>query len=252
MKKHYGFIVFLIIVSSISFQLPFVSGQALDLIEWHPSVTTGAIFAWKVTQVDVSNESMEDFLSGLIIQMKITEEPPTNPERIYNSTEAPDWLNMYINGFKIDITMMGELGSAFTQLVVPIEYHFDNGTSFTLEEIERLSNPIENQNISYTVENGFVNTTIGNETMKFTTFTKIETGIVSNISIYMDEMGSFTLNYFAVAANVNDEGDSTTIDDEYTNFQDPAIMFRDMLLFYGTIFGVTALVIAFVFYKRRG
>ncbi len=252
MKKQSGFIVFIIIVLSISFQTQPVFAQNLDSIEWHPSVTTGAIFAWKVTQVDFTNDSMEDFFSGLIIQMKITAEPPTDPARIYNTTETPDWVNMYINGFKIDIAQMGELGSAFSLLILPIEYHFDNGTSFTLEEIDRLSNPIENQNISYIVENGFVNTTIGNETMKFTTFTKIETGIVSNISIYSDELGSFTLSYFPVAANVNDEGESTSIDDEYTNFQDPAILFRNMLLLYGSIIGVAILIIVFVIYKRRG
>jgi len=251
MKKHYGFIVFLIVVSSLSFQSQPVSAQTLYSIKWHPSVTTGAIFAWKVTQVDVMNESMEEFLSGLIIQMKFTAEPPTNPTRIYNSTEAPDWVNTYINGFRIDITQMGELGSAFSGLISPIEFHFDNGTSFTLEEIERLSNPSENQSISYTVENGFVNTTIGNETMKFTTFTKIETGIVSNISIYTDEMGSFTLSYFPVAANVNDEGESTTIDEEYTNFQDPSIMYRNALLLYGSVIGGFGLIIASVIYKRR-
>ncbi|TFG99141.1 hypothetical protein E4H12_03730, partial [Candidatus Thorarchaeota archaeon] len=127
--------IFVLLVSLMLIRTPFVSGQSLELIEWHESVKTDAIFAWKVSSVDLINDSMAGFLSGLIIQMKFTANPPSDPARIFNATEPPNWVNMYINGFKIELDQMGEMGGAFTQLISPIRYHFDNGTSFTLEEI---------------------------------------------------------------------------------------------------------------------
>ena len=231
---------------------PHVSGQSLDLIEWHQSVKTDAIFAWKITTVDLVNASNADFLNGLIIQMKFIASPPSDPTRIFNATEAPDWVNMYINGFKIDLTQMGEMGTAFMQLISPITYRFENGTSFTLEEIHRLAYPIADMDTYYTVQDGFVNTTIGNETIRFTTFTNIETGIATNISMFMEEMGSFQLEYYVQAANVDDDGGSATIGDDYTNFQDPIAMIRNLILLTGVIItGIVVTVIGFVVYRRR-
>lgn len=244
--------IFVLLVSLMLIRTPFVSGQSLELIEWHESVKTDAIFAWKVSSVDLINDSMAGFLSGLIIQMKFTANPPSDPARIFNATEPPNWVNMYINGFKIELDQMGEMGGAFTQLISPIRYHFDNGTSFTLEEIHRLATPTEGLDTYYTVENGFVNTTIGNESIQYTTFTNIETGIVKNISIYLEEMGSFQLEYYVQAANVDDSGESTAISDDYTNFQDPIAMFRNLILLAGgAITGIVVLGIAFVLYRRR-
>jgi len=241
-----------LLVSLMLIGIPPISGQTLDLIEWHGSVKTDAIFAWKVSSVDLINDSMASFLSGLIIQMKFTSDPPSNPNRIFNATESPNWVNMYINGFRIDLDQMGEMGTAFTQLISPIIYHFDNGTSFTLEEIHRLANPVENVDTYYTVENGFVNTTIGNETMKFTTFTSIETGIANNISIYMEEVGSFQLEFYASAANVDYSGVETTIDNEYTNFQDPLAIFRNIIIIGAvTISCAILLIVVYIIRRRR-
>lgn len=238
-------------ISLLVISTPPVSGQSLELIEWHESVKTDAIFAWKMTTVDlVSNES-SNFLSGLLIQMKFIASPPSNPARIFNATEAPDWVNMYINGFRIELAQMGEMGTAFTQLISPTTYHFDNGTSFNLDEMHRLASPTEGLDSYYTVDNGYVNATMGNETLRFTTFTNIETGIAKNISIYMEEMGSMLLEYFAQAANVDDAGEETTIEDEFTDFQDPLAMFRNIIIVSTVIIGSVILVIVVFVVRRR-
>jgi hypothetical protein len=232
-------------------QNPHVSGQSLDLIEWHDSIKTGAIFAWKMTSVKLVNESYADFLTGLLIQMKYTSNPPTDPARIFNSTDAPNWVNIYINGFKIDLAQMGELGTAFVMFISPITYHYENGTTFHLDEMYRLANPVEGIDSYYTVENGYVNATMGNETTRYTTFTSIETGIAANVSIYMEEMGSLLLEYYAQAANVNDEGEDTSIEEDYTNFQDPQIMIRNIIIMsVGAVSGIIAVIGIYVIYRR--
>ena len=252
LQKRIPSLIFVACISLLVIGQPVVSGQSLNLIEWHESVKTDAIFAWKITSVDFVNESMGSFLDGLVIQMKFTTSPPSDPARIFNATESPDWVNLYINGFKIDLSQMGGMGTAFTQLISPTVYHFDNGTSFTLEEIHRLENTSSEVDTYYTVENGFVNVTMGNETMKFTTFTNIETGIATNISMYMEEMGSFLLEYYVQAANVDDEGDSTTISDDFTNFQDPLAMFRSLILLVGgSITGIAVVIVVYILHRKR-
>jgi len=250
-KPRIRFTMFAIMVSLLVISTPLVTGQSLELIEWHGCVKKDAIFAWKMTTVDLVNNESAGFLSSLLIQMKFTANPPSDPSRIFNATQSPDWVNMYINGFNIDLEQMGEMGGAFTQLISPIVYHFDNGTSFTLDEMQLLASPVEGSDTYYTVDNGYINATIGNETMRFTTFTNIETGITRNISIYMEEMGSFSLEYYASAANVDENGVATTIEDEYTDFQDPLVMFRNIIIISATIIGSVILVIVVFVVRRR-
>ncbi|MHA1863212.1 MAG: hypothetical protein ACTSWA_05535 [Candidatus Thorarchaeota archaeon] len=243
--------IFAIIISLLIIGTPLVSGQSLELIEWHDSVKKDAIFAWKMTTVDFVDNESAGFLSNLLIQMKFTANPPSDPSRIFNATQTPDWVNMYINGFKIDLEQMGEMGAAFTQLISPTVYHFDNGTSLTLDEMQLSASPVDGPDTYYTVDNGYINATVGNETMRFTTFTNIETGIAKNISIYMEEMGSLILEYYPQAANVDDEGKETTIEDEYTDFQDPLAIFRNIIIVSATIIGSVILVIVVFVVRRR-
>ncbi|MGY5860577.1 MAG: hypothetical protein RTU63_14505 [Candidatus Thorarchaeota archaeon] len=250
-KKRIQLTILVVLVSLMLVEIPLVSGQSLDLIEWHDSVKPDAIFAWKMTEVDLVNETGADFLSNLLIQIKYTSNPPTDPTRIFNATEAPDWVNIYINGFKMDLAMMGEMGNAFTQLISPITYHFDNGTTFHLDEMYRLANPTEGEDTYYMVENGYVNATMGNETMRFTTFTSIETGIATNISIYMEEMGSLLMEYYVDAANVNAAGEDTTIEDDYTEFQDPLAMFRNIIIVTVGVVGAIIVLVVYVIHRRR-
>lgn len=179
---------------------------------------TNAIFAWKATEVDIPDEEMADYLQDLLIQIKFIRNPPSDASRIFNATEPPNWFKVYINGFYIELDQMGELGTAFIQLLSPISFQFDNGTSFTLEEIHRLLAPTGEFGPYVDVAGGYVNTTIGNASMRFTTFTSIATGIARNISIVMGENGSFLMEYYAAAANVNEDGTSTEVEGEYTNF----------------------------------
>ncbi len=240
-----------ILISLLLIGAPLVSGQSLELIEWHESVKKNSIFAWKMISVDLVNNESSDFLSGLRIQMKFIASPPSDPARIFNATGAPDWVNVYINGFKIELAQMGEMGTAFTNLILPTTYHFDNGTSFNLDEMHRLASPMDGLDSYYTVDNGYVNATMGNESLRYTTFTNIETGIATNISIYMEEMGSLLLEYYVQAANVDDAGEETTIEDEYTDFQDPLAMFRNIIIVSAVIIGSVILVIVVFVVRRR-
>jgi hypothetical protein len=229
---------------------PLVSGQSIELIEWHECVKINAIFAWKATEVDIPDEDMAGFFSDLLIQMKFIRNPPSDASRIFNATKAPDWIRVYINGFNIDLGQMGGIGTAFTQFLSPTLYQFDNGTSFTLEEMHRLATPIEGLDTYYTVDGGYVNTTIGNETMGFTTFTNIATGIAKNVSMVMGEMGSFLLEYYAQAANVNEDGESTGIEGDYTEFQDdPFTTFRNQVLII--VAYIVGVIIVVIIYRRR-
>lgn len=239
-----------ILISLIVIGTPLVSGQSIELIEWHGCVKKNVIFAWKATEVDIPNEDMAGFFSDLLIQMKFIKNPPNDASRIFNATEAPDWIRVYINGFNIDLDMMGGIGTAFTQLLSPISFQFDNGTSFTLEEMHRLATPNEGLDVSYTVDGGYVNATIGNETMRFTTFTNVATGIAKNVSMVMGEMGSFLLEYYAQAANVNEDGESTEIEDNYTEFQDdPFTTFRNQVLI--VVAYIAGVIIVVIFYRRK-
>jgi hypothetical protein len=242
--------IIVVLLSLLIISTPLVSAQTLELIEWHECVKKNAIFAWKVTSVDLSDEDMANFLDGLLIQMKIIRNPPSDPSRFFNATEAPDWVYVYINGFKIELEQMGGMATAFTQLVSPTIYHFDNGTSFTLEEIYRLAGSTGEFDIYYTVEGGYLNTTMGNSTMRMTTFTNIDTGIALNISMLMEEMGSFTLEYYVQAANVNDKGESTEIEEDYTDFQEnPLTTLRNQIL-TTAVFIVVAILLAVYFRKK--
>ena len=226
--------------------------QSLNLIEWHESIKKDAIFAWKITEVDFVDEESADFFNGLLIQMKYTKAPPTDPSRIFNSTETPDWFNTYVNGFKIEMEQMGETGSAFTQLILPIMYRFDNGTSFNLEELHRLAQPIEGLDSHYEVVGNYINATMGNETIRFTTITNIQTGIAANVSVYFEEMGSMLLEYYVQASSVGEEGESTTIDDEYTDFQGDFMtaMIGRIIFIVGSISLVV--IVSLIVIRKRG
>ena len=241
-NKRVSPLVLTVLISVLVLRTPLVSAQTLETIEWHECVKTNAIFAWKTTDVDIPDEAMVDFLRDLLIQMKFIRNPPSDASRIFNATEPPNWFKVYINRFNIDLDQMGELGTAFTQLLSPISFQFDNGTSFTLEEIHRLVRPTGEFGPYVHVAGGYLNTTIGNASMRFTTFTGIVTGIARNISVVMGENGSFLMEYYAAAANVNEDGTFTELEEEYTNFQDnPLATYTRLIIAVGV--GVVGLIL---------
>jgi hypothetical protein len=251
-QDHINFAICVFVLSLLLLAPQFVSAQSLNLIEWHESIKKDAIFAWKITEVDFVDEENAGFLDELLIQIKYTKAPPSDPSRIFNSTESPDWFNTYVNGFKIEMEQMGDTGTAFTQLILPIMYHFDNGTSFNLEELHRLAQPIEGLDSHYEVVGNYINSTMGNETIRFTTITNIQTGIATNVSVYFEEMCSMLLEYYIHASNVDEEGESTTIENAYTNFQgDIVSVMIDRILF---IVGSVSLVVivSIIVIRRRG
>ena len=252
MTRRMKVITFAILASLLILGPSVVSGQSLDLIEWHSCVKKDTIFAWRVSHVDFVNDSMEGFLRGLVIQIKIIASPPNDPEMIFNSTQTPNWVSLYINGFKIDFgSEMGGLSTAFAQLVLPIYYRFDNGTSFTLEEIHRLHTSFEEGNVTYSVSNGKITTTLTNGTTSFTTVTVIESGITSSISISMGEFGYFDLDYYTRAANVDVNGESTDIGDEYTEFQDDLMGTIRYLIFQTAAVVVGIILMIVIYIKER-
>ena len=68
MQKHTKTLIFVAVVSLLIIRQPVVSADSLDLIEWHESVKTDAIFAWKITTVDFVNDSMEGFLNDSLFK----------------------------------------------------------------------------------------------------------------------------------------------------------------------------------------
>lgn len=237
------------------FLQPTVNSQSLQSITWHESIKKDAIIAWRITRVESTGDSDISFLLGMIIQIKYVENPPTDPARVFNTTKTPDWVNMYVNGFRLNLTMMGEGASAFTQLVLPIEYSYDNGTSFGLSEFYRIYAPFEELESYFHVEGDYLNSTFGNETTRLTMFTNINTGIAANVSLKMGVNSSIFIKYFRDGSNVNEEGETTDIGNEYTEFHDdPAAYFRNYIL---TIVGSVALTIILVvtvifLWRRRG
>ncbi|TFG34691.1 hypothetical protein EU527_01840 [Candidatus Thorarchaeota archaeon] len=255
MKQKVISFTFLILILSAIFMQPNTSAQTLQSIIWHESIKKDTIIAWKITSVKSTEEYDLSFLLGLLIQMKFVENPPTDPTYVFNTTVAPVWVNMYINGFKLNLTMMGEGASAFNQLVLPITFHYDNGTSFNLTEYCRIYSPFDELERYFHVEGNYLNSTICNETTKLTLFTNISTGIAANVSLQMDEGASFFLEYFIDASNVNEEGESTDISGEYTEFHDdPAAYFRTNILTIISIIAIIVIgIISVIFlWKRQG
>ena len=105
------------------------------------------------------------------------------------------------------------------------------------------------------VEGDYLNSTFGNETTRLTMFTNINTGIAANVSLKMGVNSSIFIKYFRDGSNVNEEGETTDIGNEYTEFHDdPAAYFRNYIL---TIVGSVALTIILVvtvifLWRRRG
>ena len=254
MSKRKIVLVILILFLSSVFTFPITSAQTLVSISWHENIKKNAIVAWRITSVKSTEEYDLSFLLGMTIQMKYVADPPIDPTRVFNATEAPDWVSMYINGFKLNISMMG-WASAFNQLVLPITYTFDNGSVFNISEYYRVLSPFNDTESYFSVSGNYLNSTFGNETTKLSMFTNINTGIAVNVSILMGEGGYFLLEFFADAANVNENGETTEISGGYTEFHDdPGAIFRNYLL---TIIGtlalsvVTIIVIIYAWKRHR-
>ena len=251
-KRKIGFVI-LIIYLSLGVILPITSSQTLVSIAWHDSIKKDTIVAWRITSINSTDDHDLSFLIGMTIQMKYIANPPTDPTRIFNATEAQDWVNMYINGFKLNMSWMGGAG-AFSQLVLPITYTFDNGSSYNISEYYRVLSPFNDTESYFNVEGNYLNSTFGNETTKLTMFTNINTGIAANVSMSMGDGGYFFLEFYADASNVNENGETTQISGGYTKFHDdPAAFFRNYMM---TIIGTTSLavitiIVIIVMWKRR-
>jgi len=246
-------LVILTIYLSLGVMLPIASSQTLVSITWHDSIKKDTIVAWRITSINSTDEHDLSFLRGLIFQMKYIADPPTDPTRVFNATEAPDWVNMYINGFKLNMSWMGG-AVAFTQLVLPITYTFDNGSSYNISEYYRVLSPFNDTESYFNVQGNYLNSTFGNETTKLTMFTNINTGIAANVSMLMGDGGYFFLEFYANAANVNENGETTQISQGYTKFHDdPSVYFRNYILtIIGTIaLAVIAVIVIILVWRRR-
>ncbi|MCK4567636.1 MAG: hypothetical protein KAU48_10035 [Candidatus Thorarchaeota archaeon] len=247
------FVSFLFLSSSLAVAQ---SGE-MTTITWHSSVTTNAIFGWQVTHTDSENETtlfpLGDKLVGLgdVIQINFVANPPTDAEQFFGLEGPPTWVYMYVDGQQIDYNQMGDEGLAFLILILPVSFEYDNGTSFGLTELDRIGTPYEDMESYYHVNSTHINATFVDEYVRLNYITNLETGIARYLSAEVYELGfSMILEFFTEAANVNEEGETETIEPEYNTFVGVS-MGNEIYLMIGGAGAAVAVVVIIIILKRR-
>jgi len=237
----------------------FAVAQSGNMISWHSSVTTNAIFGWKVTSAESENQSMSFPLGdkqlglGDVVQFKFVANPPTDGDMFFDIQAPPTWVYMYVNGEQVDYYQMGDEGSAFIRLILPVSASLANGTNFNLTEVNRFGPPQEMEDMAsyYQFNSTHFNATYIDEYARLNYITNLETGITGFFSADVYDVGvSIDLEYFTAAANVNEDGSAEVIDTEYNTFNG-ASTGTEIYLIVGGAGAVVLLVIVGVVLKRR-
>jgi hypothetical protein len=236
---------------------PCVLAQEDGTLLWHPSVKPGAIFGWKITTVDLFNSSNPFILGGKqldqndVLQFRFTGYPPTRGSQFFELQAPPTWVYMYENGNQVDYTQMEEEGMYFLVLILPIHFNLDNGTSFDLTEMNRLGAP-EDMVGFYSSNSTHVNTTFVGEWAYLHYVTSLETGVALSFTVLTPDVGNITFDYFAEAANVNEEGEATQIDPSYSQFVDSGFSSTpEIVLVIGAAGGVVLIIVVIVALRSR-
>ncbi len=227
------------------------------MITWHSSVTTNAIFGWKVTYTHSENQSIsfpigDKYLElGDVFQFKYVTSPPTDGDLFFGLEAPPTWVYMYVNGEQVDYNQLGDEGLAFLILILPVSADLANGTSFDLTEIDRIGAPYEDMESYYHLNSTHFNATFVDEYVRLNYITNLETGIARYLSADVYELGfSMVLEFFTEAANVNEEGETGTIEPEYNTFVGVP-MGTEIYLMIGGAGAAVAVVVIIIILKRR-
>ncbi|MHA1972289.1 MAG: hypothetical protein ACTSW1_04815 [Candidatus Hodarchaeales archaeon] len=198
-------------------------------IEWGTNIEKGTILAWNVTKFEVTPEvdfkiGSTPITQGTFVQLGFIKNPPTNPASYFEMDGSPSWLELLVNGNKIDLNTIEEEGDILQFLVLPVNFIFENGSVFHLidfvnhiNEDGDLTNFIVEDDASsifcswveYWEDDG-----IQGHAKYNLTWNKA-TGTLGELSILASD-GNMTWNYFEEAANVDQSGTTKTIADEYS------------------------------------
>jgi hypothetical protein len=232
--------------------------QSGNMISWHSSVTTNAIFGWKVTFAQSENQSMSFPLGdkqlglGDVVQFKFVGSPPTDGDEFFDIQAPPTWMYMYVNGEQVDYYQMGDEGSAFIRLILPVSASLANGTNFNLTEVNRFGPPQEMEDMAsyYQFNSTHFNATYIDEYARLNYITNLETGITGFFSADVYDVGvSIVLEYFTAAANVNEDGVTETINSEYNTFANLSTGTEIYFIIGGV--GVCLIVAIIIILRRR-
>ncbi len=232
--------------------------QSGNMITWHSSVTTNAIFGWKVTYTHSENQSIsfpigDKYLElGDVFQFKYVTSPPTDGDLFFGLEAPPTWVYMYVNGQQVDYYQMEDEGEAFLMFMLPVSAELANGTNFNLTEINRIGAPHEDMSCFYHVNSTHFNATFVDEYVRLNYITNLETGIAGFFSADVYDVGvSVVLEYFNEAANVNEEGETETIAPEYNTFVGGSTGTEMYLIIGGAAAGVGLIAAIIIILRRR-
>ena len=236
-----------------------VVAQSNDVLTWHSSVTTGAIFGWQVTYTEADEPGISFPLAdktvtdGDVIQLRFVSNPPTDAEELFELDAPPSWVYMYVNGYQADYNQMGDEGIAFLMLILPVGVDLENGTSFDLTDIQQIGAPYDDMVSYYHFNSTHVNATFIDQYVRLNYIINLETGISGYLSADVYDMGfSMVLEYFNEAANVDEGGETESINPNYNVFTGVSSGFEMYLLVGGAGAAAVAVIVVVLVIRRRG
>ncbi|MFX0114856.1 MAG: Heimdall-CTERM domain-containing surface protein [Candidatus Hodarchaeota archaeon] len=207
----YGF--FLIVCMTNSSVI--AASPAADTITWHSSVKNEAVFGWKITNLAPNNPAMpfdmggQTLVVGDPIFFKYTNNPPTDPAGVYEATDAPDYIDIYIKESKVSWAAIAQQSVIFMGMIVPIEYTFENDTTLDITEIIKLGAPSD-FNVNIADYDTYVNATFSSSIIQASYKITRSTGVASELSVTIVFYGSITWEYDSSLTLPEDTEESAT------------------------------------------
>lgn len=236
---------FFILVTS---NLAIAASPTADAITWHSSVKKGAVFGWKLTTLAPTNPDMPFDMGGQTLNVgdpiffEYTDDPPTDPAAIYNGTNAPDFIELYIKEKKVSWDDVEQQSVIFLGLIVPLQYTFENGTPLDFGEIVKLGQPSD-YNVNVTDQNTYVDVNVTVPSGIIGAFYKINksTGVANELTVTVVFYGVIKWEYDSSLELPEDGADSSEDGDD-----NPIPGFEVLPLFAGL-----SLSLVFAYKKRR-
>ncbi|MFX0113456.1 MAG: Heimdall-CTERM domain-containing surface protein [Candidatus Hodarchaeota archaeon] len=210
----YGFFLLVCMASSSAI----AASPAADTIAWHSSVKNKAVFGWKITNLAPNNPAMpfdmggQTLVVGDPIFFRYTNDPPTDPADVYEGTDAPDYIDIYIKETNVSWAAIAQQSVIFLGLVVPIEYTFENGTALDITGIIKLGAPSD-FNVNITDYDTYVNATFSSSVIQASYKIIKSTGVASHLTVTIAFYGSITWEYDS-SLTLPEDTDTDTEDDD--------------------------------------
>ncbi|MHA1778218.1 MAG: hypothetical protein ACTSYN_01465 [Candidatus Heimdallarchaeaceae archaeon] len=138
MKKKVILSILMLVSLAISLQ-PAIYGDAGDTLVWHSSLVTGTKIAWRMTDYSYATDSFSiagNYLDvGDTIIYELVDTPQTIADDVYD--DGPEFVKLCIWGDKYipwhEVTE-SDVNVLLPRIIMPLEYHFANGTILDLEQ----------------------------------------------------------------------------------------------------------------------